>query len=165
MARERIHPRVIPDVGAIASELAELHIVDALGAPPAENENKFMAGAVERAHAAIGFHPDADVQYAAARIFDRIDYLAEVAPIHASEERRTLDGIRDHELERIGEEVCELLWRLFARSLDEFAMFCGSAAADMPIDADVVGRVSEDHTGPFASKENPMRFGSQGASA
>ena len=42
LARETVGPRVIPDVGAVATETSELHVIRVRFLPVAKHENEFM---------------------------------------------------------------------------------------------------------------------------
>src|SRR5664279_5482608 len=61
LARKAIGAGVIPDVGAIAPEAAELDVVAMLLLAIAEHEDEFMPRAIKRAHAAVALDPDAEI--------------------------------------------------------------------------------------------------------
>src|SRR5262249_8241095 len=80
-ALERIDGGIVPDVGAIASVLAQLHRVKMRHVTDPEHENQLMLRAIERSHSRIGLVPDADVQKVAV---DRLAYrrdVIHVAPV------------------------------------------------------------------------------------
>src|ERR1700682_5454293 len=59
LARKAIGAGVIPDVGAIAPEAAELDVVAMLLLAVAEHEDEFMPWAIKEAQAAVALDPDA----------------------------------------------------------------------------------------------------------
>src|SRR5262245_11111099 len=59
---KRIDGGIVPDVGAIASVLAQLHRVEMRHVTDPEYENQLVFRAIERPHFRIGLIPDADVQ-------------------------------------------------------------------------------------------------------
>src|SRR5215472_9681115 len=67
-AGKGVGPRIGPDVAAVAAKPAELNVIAMPAAAVFEDEHEFVLAAVERAHPAIGFGPDAEVQYPAIRV-------------------------------------------------------------------------------------------------
>ena len=60
---ERVNPGIVPDVGAVSAMLSELKVVDMLSICLAIDTNQFMLTAVEGAHAAVVFNPDAELAH------------------------------------------------------------------------------------------------------
>src|SRR5262245_57291879 len=56
-----VHAGVIPNIGAIASMLAQLEVVDVPSAAALPHEDQFVLAAIEAAHASVGLVPDTEV--------------------------------------------------------------------------------------------------------
>src|SRR5690349_18315748 len=82
---EGIGPGVIPDIAAVAPELAELDIVAVPVAAVFENEDKLVLTAVERAHPGIVLDPDAEVFQLAIDAAAGGQQVLGMAPVHADE--------------------------------------------------------------------------------
>jgi hypothetical protein len=52
---------IVPNVRAIATVFAEEYVVAVRGAAVLEDEDQLVPAAVERPHAGVVFHPDADI--------------------------------------------------------------------------------------------------------
>ena len=87
---EGVDAGIGPDVRAVAAVLAELDVVDVRRVARLEDEDQLVLRAVERAHAAIGLRPDAEVLELGVGPACRGQDLALMAPVHADEVDRAV---------------------------------------------------------------------------
>ena len=84
---------VRPDVRTVAPVSAEFNIVDVCCPARLEHEYQLMLRAVERTHAAVRLRPDTQVLELAEGAVRGIQNFTHVAPVHADELDRTIDGM------------------------------------------------------------------------
>ncbi len=144
---------IVPDIGAIASRLAQTETVGVGGGPDLEDKDQFMFGPVEGSHAAIGLVPDAEVLEFGKSGFARLAHFAEMTPVHTDEG----DGAVATHAGGVGQGRCQKLRKLgaghFARGHGEFAMADTAKPGDVAVDGDVVGRIGEDQIGALAAHQ------------
>ena len=81
---------IVPDVRAVAATIAKAEGVRVRGRADLEHEDHLVLGAVERAHAAVGLVPDADVLQLGEDAFTSRYELTHVTPVHADEGNRAI---------------------------------------------------------------------------
>ena len=74
----------MPDIAAVAAELAELDVVAVRSAALLEDKDELVLAAVERAHTGIIFGPDAEVLQFAVGFGTCGQQLFDMAPVHAN---------------------------------------------------------------------------------
>src|ERR1700693_593963 len=78
------YPRIDADIGAVAAMAAEFDIVVMPRFAILEDADEFVLGAIERAHAAIRFDPDTEIEKIAIGLGSCAQKLAQMAPVHAN---------------------------------------------------------------------------------
>src|ERR1700732_4751270 len=78
----------MPDIAAVAAELAELDVVAVRSAALLEDKDELVLAAIERAHAGIVLDPDAEVLQFTVGFGTGGQQLVEMAPVHADEVQR-----------------------------------------------------------------------------
>ncbi len=105
---EAVDARVGPDIGPVPPVAIQLDVVDVWRAAGLDHENQLVLGAVERAHAAVGLGPDAEVfELTVNRLAGARDF-AGVAPVHTNEVDRSLGAIFNKPAEYGLEELRKL---------------------------------------------------------
>jgi hypothetical protein len=61
LSSKAIGAGVIPDIRAVAAISSKLDVVDVGRLAVLENKHLFVAGPIHRTHAAVRFHPNADI--------------------------------------------------------------------------------------------------------
>src|SRR5437588_11983627 len=89
-AGKGVGPGVVPDIGAVAAELAELDVVAVSVAAVFEHKDKLMLAAVKRAHPGIVFGPNAEVYQFAIDVAAGGQQLFGMAPVHEDVVQRTV---------------------------------------------------------------------------
>src|SRR6202022_4340552 len=79
----------MPDIAAVAAELAELDVVAVRSAALLKDQDELVLAAIERAHAGIVLDPDAEVLELARGLGTGNQQLVEMAPVHANEVQRS----------------------------------------------------------------------------
>ena len=77
----------------------------------------------------------------------------DVPPIHAGEEGRALDRMRDRQAERVQEKPAKFVFGHLAGGHRKLAVFLRALAAHMALHPDVVGRVGEDGGGLLSGEQ------------
>src|SRR6266404_723433 len=112
-----------------------------------------MLRAIERAHAAIVFGPDADVLQLRVGSSAGRHYFRAMAPIHALEMNRTVHRIARQMAAYRLQECRKLGLRHLAGCHGELAVLNCAEASDMPGNRYVVRRIGEYHLRPGVAKE------------
>ncbi len=76
---------MVPDIGAIATAVAQPESVGVSGGAMFEHEDQLMLRAIERSHASIGLVPDHHILVLGEYVSARDKQLAHMAPVHAGE--------------------------------------------------------------------------------
>ena len=79
---ECIGAGVVPHVCAVAAKFPKFNVVAMSGSAILEDEDKFVAAAIERAHPAIVLHPNADIQQLPKGNLAGFAGLSDMSPIH-----------------------------------------------------------------------------------
>jgi hypothetical protein len=115
--------------------------------PILKNKNEFMLTPVKRAHARVIFGPHAQVFEFGVRGTASFEHLGYVAPIHADVMKTPLSAVISQVTEGACQESSELGLAHFACPHRELAMPDFSVSAEVPRNANVVGRIGEDNIG------------------
>src|ERR1700704_2149136 len=107
-----------------------------------------MLRAIERAHAAIVFGPDADIFQVWVGGSTGSQHFRNMTPVHALKMDRAVDRIGREMAEYRLQKSRELGLRHFPGSHGELAMLNCAEASDMPGNRYVVGRIGEHHLRP-----------------
>src|ERR1039458_5793991 len=126
---ESIYAGIFPDVGPVASESTQLHVVAMLPFAVPEHENQLVLAAIERSHAAIVFDPHAYVEERVIDLSPSSNQLAHVTPVHADEMDRTECAVSSQQSQTGSEKRDELGFTHLARSHLEFAMLDAAVSA------------------------------------
>ena len=105
---ESVDPGIFPDVGAVASVLAEFEGVDVRPVAVLENKNEFVLGTVECSHAGIVLGPHDQVLCGQALLAACARQLEKMPPVHEHEQDGTVPGIGFRVAEKRGQESGEL---------------------------------------------------------
>src|SRR5258708_9191200 len=81
---KRIDPGIIPYIGPVASVLAKLKIIEVRSRSRFPNENQFVFGAIETAHAAVGLVPDAEIFQLRVDGISSCKHFLHMTPVHTS---------------------------------------------------------------------------------
>src|SRR5262249_11033892 len=145
---------IMPDIAAVAAELAELDIVAMSVVAVFKDKDEFVLTAVERAHSGIVLDPDAEVFQLAISVAASGQQLCDVPPIHAD----VVQGSLSAECRKVAESVAEKGGKFgavhLARGHREWAMVDRAEATGVSIDRHIVGRVGEHHRGAFRAHQS-----------
>ena len=100
----RAGTRIVPDVGAIASILAELDIVALRCAAVLEHENEFVAAAIEGSHAGVVFDPNTYVLEFGIDASACGKQLTDVPPIRKDKVERSICAVASKQRACLDEE-------------------------------------------------------------
>src|SRR5690348_12794642 len=90
---EDILSGVIPDVAAMTAEPAERHIVGVGAFSLPVDEDEFVLRPIERAHAGVGFVPDAKIDQIVIDAIGGSENLLHFRPMHANVVQRSVLGM------------------------------------------------------------------------
>jgi hypothetical protein len=141
---ERVGAGVFPDVGSVATVPAEFNIIDVRAGADLEHEHKLVLGLIQASHTAICLRPDAKVLEISVVTARCRQNFADMPPVHSDIVVRAIGRGRDQVVENLVRN-CELGFGHFAGGHGELAMSGLAEAADVPVDAHVVGRVCKGH--------------------
>src|SRR5262245_21208485 len=80
---ERVDPRVLPDIGAVAAMTAEFDVVEMRRITDAEDGNELVLAAIKASLASIILDPDCQVEHFAVDLVAGCQQVADVTPVHA----------------------------------------------------------------------------------
>src|SRR5262249_436566 len=143
-ALEGIDPGVVPNIGPVATLLAQPEIVDVRDAAHLEHEHELVFGAIEGPHPRVGLVPYAEVLQLVG-VAGGGPNLTHVTPVHADLMDRPVFAVTGGQTHEGGQESGELALAHFAGCHLEVAMVHRAEATDMAVDPYVVGRVGEHH--------------------
>ena len=144
----------MPHIAAVAAELAELDVVAVRCAALLEDEDELVLAAVQRAHAGIGFDPNAEGFELVIGISTANQQFVEMAPVHADEVERPGGTVGGKVAACLAEKAGEFGLAHLARSHRKRTMVDRPEAARMAVDWHVVGRVGEDHSGELLTHQH-----------
>src|SRR5204863_6530371 len=99
-----VGPGVMPNITAVATELAELDIVAVWLAAVFEHKDQLVLAAVERTHAGVVLDPDAEVFELAIDLAAGGQQLFGMAPVHENVVQRAFDAECREVVESLGEK-------------------------------------------------------------
>ena len=94
LGAEAVHAGVLPDVGPVASVLAELDVIAMRRLADFGDPDQLVLGPVQAAHPAIGFDPDAEVDWRQSERPTGVLKLAQMRPVHERVDQGTVDTMR-----------------------------------------------------------------------
>src|SRR6516164_10468077 len=141
---QRADAGIIPDIGPIASMLAELKIVDVRASSALPHEHQLVLGAIKRSHTRISLVPDTQVLELAVDLAAGGQHLPHVPPIHADLMDGAVNRVLSEAAKHRFQECCKFSLTHFAASHCELAMPDAAEPADVAIDRNIVRRVRED---------------------
>src|SRR3990167_3516346 len=144
---------VVPDIGTVASGLAETEAISVSRSPDLEDEDQLMLGAIEASHATVSLVPDTEVFHLREDGFTRVEKLAHVAPVHANESDCSVLGDRRSIRQSGPQKFRELFACHLARRESELSMAGLAQTRRMAVDRHVVGRVGENEVGGLLRHE------------
>lgn len=147
---QRVDPTILPDIGPVATMLAQFERIDVRCGPFLPGKDQFVAGAVEGAHAAIVLGPDDEVLQFVVDGMSSRKYLAHVPPVHAEEVDRAIKAMVSHVPEAVVQEGDELISGHLAGRHGELAVLHLAGTTDMTVDRNVIRWIGEDHSGLLA---------------
>src|ERR1700737_4781964 len=155
----------MPDIAAVAAELAELDVVAVRSAALLEDQAELVLAAIERAHAGIVLDPDAEVLELAIGLGTGNQQLVEMAPVHANEVQRSRGTEGGKVAAGLGKKGGEFGLVHLARGHRERAVVDRAEAARMAVDFHVVRRGGKDHRGMFLAPQRREGQSIEGAAA
>ena len=96
--------RIMPNIGPVAPELAELNVVPMRPVPILQHKDELVLAAVQRAHPGIVLDPDAEILELAVEAVGGEQQLQLMAPIHADVVQRAVDAVLHQVLERTAQK-------------------------------------------------------------
>src|ERR1700738_1629931 len=155
----------MPDIAAVAAELAELDVVAVRSAALLEDKDELVLAAVQRTHTGIVLDPDAEVFQFAIGFRTCGQQLVEVAPVHADVVQRpscTEGGQVPQSLTKKGGEFGLVH---LTHGHRERAMVDRAEPAHIAVDFHVVRRVGKGRRGVFLAHQRREGQSIEGAAA
>ena len=133
--------------------LSERDIIGVLAAALLVDRAEFVTGPVERTHSAVALDPDGQI--------DLIDpqpercplELEQVPPVHEGIDQTAITQRADLGTQRVGQKVDKLDLAHLSRGEGELVVAISPVGADMTVDANVVGRIDQDHPGLASTQD------------
>ncbi len=133
-----VDARIIPDIGAVAACVTQPKIIDMRRAALFEHKDQFVLGGIERAHASIGFVPDAEVFQFIKDGMARSEQLAHMPPVHTDIGNTAFFELGCGGLKARRQKRRERVLIHFSGGQRKLAVLLAAKAGDMAVDLHIV---------------------------
>lgn len=140
---EIVDARVIPNICPVASVFAELDVIAVRHLSVLEHENELVLTAIERSHAAVMFHPYADVDQIGISALARSGEFPDMTPVHADVVDRTSRRVIRQQSAGLPEKVGKLSFGHLSTRHRELTVRNSAFAGYMPLNRHVVRRIGK----------------------
>ncbi len=133
-----VDARIIPDIGAVAACVTQPEIIDMRRAALFKHKDQFVLGGIERAHATIGFVPDAEVFQLIKDSMACGENFTHMPPVHSDIGNTAIFELGGGSLKARRQKRRERVLIHFSGGQRKLVMLLATKAGDMAVDLHIV---------------------------